>query len=75
MEMAKHFELWVITEEHEFRDDIERYLRENGPIENLHFRFVPRTSPPTKSGEVSRFRLLYYSCLRLVAQESVPVCP
>ena len=60
-EMAKHFEVWVITEECEFKEDIERYQSENGPTDNLQFRFVPRV---IASDEVwrwlSEFRPLYY---------------
>ena len=66
VEMAKHFEMWVITEEHEFKDDIEQYLLENGPIENLQFLFVPRI---VASAELWRrifwIRPLYYSAYSL----------
>ena len=61
VEMAKHCELWVITEEVEFRGDIERYLSENGPIEGLHFRFVPRLLASDRAWRgLSEIKPLYY---------------
>jgi glycosyltransferase involved in cell wall biosynthesis/peptidoglycan/xylan/chitin deacetylase (PgdA/CDA1 family) len=41
VEAAKDFDVWVICEEREFRQDIESYLEKIGPIENLHFAYVP----------------------------------
>jgi glycosyltransferase involved in cell wall biosynthesis len=60
-EMAKHCEIWVITEECEFRDNIERYLCESGPEDNLHFRFVPRIIASERTWRIlSELRPLYY---------------
>ncbi len=65
-EMAKHLEVWVISEEHEFRHDVERYLQETGPIENLHFRFVPRVIASTTIWRLlSGVRPLYYRAYRI----------
>ena len=61
VEMAKHFDVCVITEELEFRGDIERFLRENVPVRHLHFRFVPRIIAADRTWRaLSRFRPLYY---------------
>ncbi len=38
---AKHFDTWVICEEHEFAPDIRRRLDAEGEIPGLHFAFVP----------------------------------
>lgn len=66
VEVAQHVELWVITEEHEFRSDIERYLRENGPVDNPRFLFVPRISSSKVLWRVlSRVRPLYYLAYHL----------
>lgn len=66
VEMAKHFEMWVITEEREFSYDIARYLSNNGPIENLHFRFVPRIIASEKAIQrLSELRPLYYFAYNL----------
>jgi len=59
--VAKHFDTWVICEEHDFRGDIERYLRENGGIDNLHFCFVPRVVTSRRLWRwVYKLRPLYY---------------
>jgi glycosyltransferase involved in cell wall biosynthesis len=39
---SKFHVLHVLTEEREFREDIERYLHENPNFENVTFHFIPR---------------------------------
>jgi glycosyltransferase involved in cell wall biosynthesis len=41
VEAAKYCDTWVICEENESREDIERYEREHGRIDGLHFNYVP----------------------------------
>lgn len=38
---AKHFDTWVICEEHEFAGEIREYLASHGEIPGLNFVFVP----------------------------------
>lgn len=40
IQSAKAFPTWVICNEAENRESIERYLAQHGPIENLHFEFI-----------------------------------
>lgn len=40
VQTARHFDTWVLCEGDECAADIGRYLKENGPIEGLHFVFV-----------------------------------
>ena len=44
VQTARHYDTWVLCEEHEFAADIRRYLDANGPIDGLHFCFVPLLS-------------------------------
>jgi glycosyltransferase involved in cell wall biosynthesis len=63
--MARHCEVWVVTEEHEFREDIERFQREHGPIQGLHFHFVPRLFASESVWQaLSEIRPLYYAAYR-----------
>ena len=41
VQAAKHFDTWVICEEHEFKPDIIKYLQDNGQVPGLNFVFVP----------------------------------
>ncbi len=41
VQAAKHFDTWVICEEHEFKPDIVRYLLDNGDVPGLNFTYVP----------------------------------
>jgi len=41
VQSAKHFDTWVLCEETKFGPVIRRYLQQHGPIEGLHFEFVP----------------------------------
>ena len=42
-ETAKHFETWVICKKQIYKEDILRYIKENGEVRNLHFHFVSQT--------------------------------
>jgi hypothetical protein len=63
VETAKHFDTWVICEEHEFRADIERFREESGDVPGLRFRFVPRVV--AMNGWVRRIPPLYYMAYNL----------
>ena len=41
VESARHFDTWVICEEHEFAPEIRRYWQSTAPSPGLHFHFVP----------------------------------
>lgn len=41
VQSAKHFDTWVICEEHEFAGEIREYLASHGEIPGLNFVFVP----------------------------------
>lgn len=41
VQSAKHFDTWVICEEHEFAGEIRQHLASNGEIPGLNFVFVP----------------------------------
>jgi glycosyltransferase involved in cell wall biosynthesis len=41
VQSAKHFDTWVICEEHEFAAEIRQYLDTHGDIPGLNFVFVP----------------------------------
>ncbi|MBI2824602.1 MAG: glycosyltransferase [Planctomycetia bacterium] len=41
VECAKHFDTWVICQTYQNKEEVERYLRDYGPIPGLHFHFVP----------------------------------
>ena len=41
LQSAKHFDTWVICEEHEFAGEIRRYTAAHGDVPGLHFVFVP----------------------------------
>jgi glycosyltransferase involved in cell wall biosynthesis len=45
VQAARRFETWVICEKEQSEPDVRRYLAEHGPLENLHFEFVPRPRP------------------------------
>jgi glycosyltransferase involved in cell wall biosynthesis len=44
VELARHCDLWVLCEQHEFEPAIRRYLAEHGPVPGLNFFFVPMHS-------------------------------
>lgn len=63
--MARHCKVVVMTEECEFRSDIERFQRENGPIQNMRFRYVPRMFATERVWQLlSEIRPLYYAAYR-----------
>jgi len=41
IQSAKHSDTWVLCQENQFGPVIRRYLQTHGPIEGLHFEFVP----------------------------------
>ncbi len=41
VESARHFDTWVICEEHEFAAEIRCHEQVHGPVPGLHFHFVP----------------------------------
>jgi len=57
VQTARFFPTWVVTEEGKSRDEINEYLRENGPIKNLHFVWV---SNGIVGAFLRKFRWTYY---------------
>jgi glycosyltransferase involved in cell wall biosynthesis/peptidoglycan/xylan/chitin deacetylase (PgdA/CDA1 family) len=53
MEAAKHFDTWVICEEHEFKPDVIRYIAENGKVPGLNFVFVPMPRRQWSIGQIN----------------------
>jgi glycosyltransferase involved in cell wall biosynthesis/peptidoglycan/xylan/chitin deacetylase (PgdA/CDA1 family) len=41
LESARHFDTWVLCEEHEFGPEIRRYCQSRGTPPGLHFVFIP----------------------------------
>ena len=62
VQSAKHFDTWVICEEHEFADEIRRYLDAHGDVPGLHFVFVPINRREWVMGNVHH--ILWYAVLR-----------
>ena len=56
VESAKRFDTWVICREDDCREEIEEYLDRHGPVEGLHFEFIPSTSLERKMGRFSGLR-------------------
>ncbi|MEN6452309.1 MAG: glycosyltransferase [Thermoguttaceae bacterium] len=62
VQSAKHFDTWVICEEHEFAGEIRRYLAEHGDVPGLHFVFVPIDQREWSWGQVHDS--IWYAVLR-----------
>jgi glycosyltransferase involved in cell wall biosynthesis len=62
VQSAKHFDTWVICEEHEFGGEIRRYLDAHGEIPGLHFVFVPINQREWSWGQIHDS--LWYMVLR-----------
>jgi glycosyltransferase involved in cell wall biosynthesis len=62
VQSAKHFDTWVICEEHEFAGEIQKYLSENGEIPGLKFVYVPINQREWALGNFHD--LLWYAVLR-----------
>jgi glycosyltransferase involved in cell wall biosynthesis len=62
VQSAKHFDTWVLCEEHEFAGEIRRHLRVNGEIPGLNFVFVPMDGRQWAWGRVHD--LIWYAVLR-----------
>ena len=59
---AKHFDTWVICEEHEFAGEIQQYVRTHGEIPGLHFVFVPINQRQWSWGQIHN--AVWYAVLR-----------
>jgi glycosyltransferase involved in cell wall biosynthesis len=57
---ARFCDTWVICEEHEYADDIARYLAEHGPIRGLQFCFVAKTPVQLALGRIPGLYYLSY---------------
>lgn len=44
VEASKYCDVWVLCRQQECEEAINRYFREHGEIDRLHFSFIPRTS-------------------------------
>ncbi len=62
VEAAKHFDTWVICEEHEFGPDIRRYLELHGDIPGLNFVPVPMHRWEWSLGKVAD--IVWYAMLK-----------
>jgi glycosyltransferase involved in cell wall biosynthesis len=62
LQAAKHFDTWVICEEHEFADEIRDYLDAEGDIPGLHFVFVPIDQREWSWGQIHDW--VWYAVLR-----------
>ena len=54
VQSAKHFDTWVICEEHEFAGEIREYLAAHGDIPGLNFVFVPINQREWSLGQSAR---------------------
>ncbi len=63
IQAAKHFDTWVICEEHEFEPDISRYLQDNGDVPGLNFVFIPMPRWQWSLGQVHG--AVWYTMLNL----------
>jgi glycosyltransferase involved in cell wall biosynthesis len=55
--LAKHFDVWVICREEIYKEETQRYLRENGALPSLHFEYVKHSRIEKLIG---KNQLLYY---------------
>ena len=62
LQSAKHFDTWVICEEHEFAGEIRRYTATHGNVPGLHFVFVPIDQREWSWGQVHD--AIWYAVLR-----------
>jgi glycosyltransferase involved in cell wall biosynthesis len=62
VQSAKHFDTWVICEEHEFADEIRGHLKTHGDIPGLHFVFVPISQREWSWGQIHDS--IWYAVLR-----------
>ncbi len=62
VEAAKYSDVWVIAEGVEFRPQVLAYLEKAGPIEGLHFEFVPKTPFEKRLARLPGF---YYAAYNL----------
>jgi glycosyltransferase involved in cell wall biosynthesis len=61
VEAAKFADTWVICEEHEFAEMVRRHQATHGPIEGLHFEFVPKRGWERALARVPGFYYLTYN--------------
>ena len=62
IQSAKHFDTWVICEEHEFAGEIRRHLETRGEIPGLTFVYVPIDQREWSWGQIHDF--VWYTVLR-----------